>query len=85
MLKFIQETFHSQIVLPNGESADRAIEIGVHPITGRTCRITNSHGKEREPGTESLPEPPPFAAQLNKCPFCLDRVATQTPRLPTNL
>ena len=85
MLKFIQETFHSQIVLPNGESADRAIEIRVHPITGRTCRITYSRGEEREPGTEFLPEPPPFAAELDKCPFCCDRVGTQTPRLPTNL
>lgn len=85
MLTFTRETFHSQIVLPNGESADRLIEIRVHPITGRTCRITYSRGEEHEPGTESLPEPPPFAAEVDKCPFCRDRLASQTPRLPANL
>lgn len=40
MLKFTREMFHSHIVLPNGESVDRPVEIRVHPITGRTCRIT---------------------------------------------
>lgn len=85
MLTFTQETFHSRIVLPNGEPADRPIEIRVHPITGRTCRITYSRGEEREPGTESLPDPPPFATDLDKCPFCAARVATATPQLPFNL
>ncbi|MFH0782336.1 MAG: galactose-1-phosphate uridylyltransferase [Pseudomonadota bacterium] len=85
MLTFTQEIFHSRIVLPNGEAVDRPIEIRVHPITGRTCRITYSRGEEREPGTESLPEPPPFAADLDKCPFCTARVATHTPQLPASL
>jgi UDPglucose--hexose-1-phosphate uridylyltransferase len=85
MLTFTQETFHSRIVLPNGESADRPIEIRIHPITGRTCRITYSRGEEREPGTESLPDPPLFAADMDKCPFCADRVTTHTPRLPTDV
>lgn len=48
MLTFTQEMFHSRIVLPNGGPADRPIEIRVHPITGRTCRITHSRGEERE-------------------------------------
>jgi galactose-1-phosphate uridylyltransferase len=85
MLKFTQKAFHSRIVLPNGEIADRPIEIRVHPITGRTCRITYSRGEEREPGTESLPKPPPFAADMDKCPFCAARVTTHTPQLPISL
>jgi galactose-1-phosphate uridylyltransferase len=85
MLVFTKETFHSRIVLPNGEPADRPIEIRVHPITGRTCRITYSRGEEREPGAESLPAPPPFAADLSTCPFCGTRVATATPQLPFDL
>ncbi|GAB6193655.1 galactose-1-phosphate uridylyltransferase [Desulfocastanea catecholica] len=85
MLTFTQEMFHSRIVLPNGEPADRPIDIRVHPITGRTCRITYSRGEEREPGTESLPPPPPFAADRDQCPFCAARLATATPRLAADL
>lgn len=85
MLTFTRETFHSRIVLPNGESADRPIEVRVHPITGRTCRITYSRGEEREPGAESLPAPPPYAADLATCPFCCTGVAAATPQLPVDL
>ncbi len=85
MLTFTRETLHSRIVLPNGESADRPIEVRVNPITGRTCRITYSRGEEREPGAESLPDPPPFAAANENCPFCPSRVSTATPRMPANL
>jgi len=85
MLHFTQEAFHSRIVLPNGELADRPIEIRTHPITGRTCRITYSRGEEREPSAESLPEPPPFAADRGKCPFCRSQMASQTPQLPHEL
>jgi UDPglucose--hexose-1-phosphate uridylyltransferase len=81
MLEFKQETFHSKIMLPNGDVAQRPIEIRTHPITGRTCRITYSRGEEREPGTESLPAPPPFAAEADNCPFCRARIASHTPRL----
>ncbi len=85
MLRFEQETFHSRIVLPNGTLTDRPIEVRTHPITGHTCRITYSRGQEREPATESLPEPPPFAAERDTCPFCSARIATHTPRLPPEL
>ena len=85
MLEFKQELFHSRIVLPHGETTERPIEIRIHPITGRTCRITYSRGEEREPGAESLPEPPPFAADLDNCPFCPTRLFTHTPRLPAEL
>ncbi|MFH0730101.1 MAG: galactose-1-phosphate uridylyltransferase [Pseudomonadota bacterium] len=85
MLQFLQETFHSRIVLPTGEIADRPIEIRTHPFTGRTCRITYSRGEEREPGAESLPAPPPFATDRDNCPFCRVRLATHTPQLPPAL
>ena len=85
MLQFRQERFHSRIVLPSGVSVDRPIEIRTHPITGRTCRITYSRGEEREPGTDALPAPPPFAADRDKCPFCLARMATCTPQFPPEL
>jgi UDPglucose--hexose-1-phosphate uridylyltransferase len=85
MLAFKQETLHSRIVLPDGKAVDRPIEIRTNPITGRTCRITYSRGEEREPGTESLPDPPPFAANRDTCPFCRARLATHTPQLPAEL
>lgn len=85
MLQFRQETFHSRIVLPSGESAERLIEIRTNPITGRTCRITYSRGEEREPGTESLPGPPPSAGDRDKCPFCSAMLTASTPRLTTEL
>jgi UDPglucose--hexose-1-phosphate uridylyltransferase len=85
MLHFTQERFHSRIMLPSGVSVDRPIEIRTHPITGRTCRITYSRGEECEPGAEALPGPPPFAADRDKCPFCLAQLATRTPQFPPEL
>ncbi len=85
MLRFEQETFCSRIVLPDGRIADRPIEVRTHPITGRTCRITYSRGEEREPGAESLPEPPPSAGDHGACPFCRALLATHTPRLAPEL
>jgi len=85
MLQFKQETFHSRIVLPNGKTVERPIEIRTHPITGRTCRITYSRVEEREPGAETLPEPPPFAQDTAACPFCQSRLAAQTPRMAPEL
>jgi UDPglucose--hexose-1-phosphate uridylyltransferase len=85
MLAFKQETFHSRIVLPDGTMACRPIEIRTSPITGRTCRITYSRSQECEPGAACLPEPPPFAAQQDTCPFCQARIATHTPRLAPEL
>jgi hypothetical protein len=84
MLEFKREVFHSRIVLPDGETTERPIEIRTHPITSRTCRITYSRGEEREPGADSLPKPPPFAADLATCPFCPPSFATHTPRFPTD-
>lgn len=84
-LQFRQEAFHSRIVLPSGETAELPIEIRTNPITGRICRITYSRVEEREPGAESLPEPPPFASDCDKCPFCSARLAADTPRIHPDL
>jgi galactose-1-phosphate uridylyltransferase len=81
MLSFEGERFCARIRLPDGTVAERPVEIRTHPITGRTCRITYSRGEEREPGAESLPAPPPFAAHTADCPFCRARLLTHTPRL----
>lgn len=81
MLEFKRETFHARIILPTGEATDRPIEIRIHPITGRSCRITYSRAEENEPGTATLPAPPPFAAQRQACPFCRARLARDTPQL----
>jgi galactose-1-phosphate uridylyltransferase len=81
MLNFKQETFYSRIVLPNDETAERPIEIRIHPITGRTCRIAYSRSEERDQGTEALPVPPPFASRQDLCPFCSARIDGHTPML----
>jgi galactose-1-phosphate uridylyltransferase len=85
MLQFKHESFYCRIVLPGGETADRRIEVRTNPITGRTCRLTFSRSEEREAGAEALPEPPPFAHDRDKCPFCRKGLATQTPQLPPEL
>ncbi|MDP3286110.1 MAG: galactose-1-phosphate uridylyltransferase [Desulfobacterales bacterium] len=85
MLNFKQETIYSLIVMPNGETAKRPIEIRTHPITGRTCRITYSRSEESEPGAEALPAPPPFAGRHDFCPFCRARLDNHTPMLPSDL
>jgi UDPglucose--hexose-1-phosphate uridylyltransferase len=85
MLQFKHETFYSRIILPSGEIARRPIEIRTHPITGRTCRITHSRREENEPGAESLPEPPPFAWDRDKCPFCRARLVDATPIIVQDL
>ena len=85
MLPFDRQRFLARIRLPDGTVAERPVEIRTHPITSRTCRITFSRGQEREPGAESLPAPPPFAADTAGCPFCRARLATHTPRLAPEL
>jgi galactose-1-phosphate uridylyltransferase len=81
MLAFQKQRIHARLVEPSDEVVERPIEVRIHPITGRACRITFSRSAEREPGTEGLPEPPPFAADRSGCPFCQPRVETHTPRL----
>ncbi len=85
MLDFSTKTLSSRIVLPDGEIAQRIIEIRGHPVTGRTCRITYSRSQEREPGTEALPSPPPSANDRKSCPFCRENLEKRTPRLAPEL
>ena len=85
MLAFKKDTIHATIVLPDGQTVDRPIEIRTHPITGRTCRITFSRSEEREPGAERLPAPPPFAEDRDACPFCRRHLQMRTPRLADGL
>jgi galactose-1-phosphate uridylyltransferase len=85
MLSFNQETFYTRIVLPNGETAERPVEIRINPITGRTCRVTYSRSEEKEPGAGALPAPPPFAGEEELCPFCTTRLKANTPMLPPEL
>ncbi|MDJ0783992.1 MAG: galactose-1-phosphate uridylyltransferase [Desulfosarcinaceae bacterium] len=85
MLMFRKERRLAHIILPDGTAADRPVEIRTDPITGRTCRITFSRSAEREPGTETLPAPPPSALETAACPFCPQNLNTHTPRLPTEI
>ncbi|MGD9217232.1 MAG: galactose-1-phosphate uridylyltransferase [Desulfobacteraceae bacterium] len=81
MLAFKKKTVVARILLPGGAIAHRPVEIRIHPITGRTSRITFSRSEEREPGAEQLPEPPPDADGHEACPFCRLQLEKQTPRM----
>lgn len=85
MLSFEKETIEARLRIPDGRAAVEPIEVRRNPITGRTCRITFSRVEEREPGAATLPDPPPFAGDRSRCPFCQDALAAQTPRLVPEL
>jgi galactose-1-phosphate uridylyltransferase len=85
MLSFEKETVQARLRLPDGRMAVEPIEVRRNPITGRTCRITFSRAEEREPGAATLPDPPPFAGDRSRCPFCQGALAAQTPRLVPEL
>ena len=80
-LRFESELHIAEIVLPDGSKCSRQIEIRTCPITGRTARVTFSRQEEHEPGTESLPQPPPSAAENGDCPFCTHNLDSSTPRI----
>jgi len=84
-LKFERQTVSAKFIDPSGTIADRKIEIRTNPVTGRTCRISFSRIDEKEPGTESLPQPPPDADRTAQCPFCRPQVGSKTPRLHPDL
>jgi len=85
MLSFEKKTLEARLRLPDGQAVVRPIEVRRSPITGRTCRITFSRAEEREPGSDALPGPPPFAADRASCPFCRGALADRTPRLPADV
>ncbi len=80
-LVFERQSIAAKFIDPSGSIAERRIEIRTNPITGRTSRISFSRIQEKEPGTESLPQPPPDADQTETCPFCQPQVSSQTPQL----
>jgi len=80
-LHFVSDLHTAEILLADGSRCTRQIEIRTCPITGRSSRITFSRQEEHEPGTESLPAPPPFVADNAKCPFCPPNLATSTPQI----
>lgn len=85
MLSFEKEIIRARLVMPAGMAVEKPIEVRRNPITGRTCRITFSRAEEREPGAADLPDPPPFAGDRSRCPFCQGALAAQTPRLVPEL
>jgi len=84
-LTFDSQSVSAKFIDPGGTIAERIIEIRTNPITGRTCRISFSRIDEKEPGTESLPHPPPDAAKTAQCPFCRPQVSSKTPQLHPDL
>jgi UDPglucose--hexose-1-phosphate uridylyltransferase len=84
-LSFEKETVTARFVDPSGEDVERHIEVRINPISGRTSRIALGRGAEREPGTESLPLPPPNAGDTDSCPFCRPQVMSMTPRILSNI
>ena len=85
VLKFDSQSVSAKYIDPSGKIAERLIEIRTNPITGRTCRISFSRIDEKEPGTESLPQSPPDAANTAQCPFCQPQVNSRTPQLHPDL
>jgi galactose-1-phosphate uridylyltransferase len=84
-LRFDTQSVSAKFIDPSGLIAERIIEIRTNPVTGRTCRIAFSRIDENEPGTDSLPQPPPDAAQTARCPFCRPQVSAKTPQLHPDL
>lgn len=84
-LRFETQTITANIRDAQGNEMVRPIEVRIHPMTGRKCRITFSRSLECEPGTETLPPPPPDAQGGAGCPFCPGNLENRTPRTHTEV
>jgi UDPglucose--hexose-1-phosphate uridylyltransferase len=84
-LFFEKETVTAKFIAPSGEDVEKHIEVRINPISGRTSRIALGRGAEKEPGTESLPLPPPNAGDTDSCPFCKPQVMSRTPRISSDI
>ena len=84
-LSFEKEIITARFVDLSGEVVERHIEIRVNPVSGKTSRISPVRGNEKEPGTESLPLPPPNADDTANCPFCNPQVMSRTPRILSDI
>ncbi|MDA8407311.1 MAG: galactose-1-phosphate uridylyltransferase [Deltaproteobacteria bacterium] len=80
-LSFEKEIITSKFIAPSGEDIEKRVEVRINPVSGRTSRIAFGRGAEKEPGTESLPLPPPNADDTAGCPFCKPQVMSKTPRI----
>ncbi len=80
-LSFDINLITAKLIAPSGDGAERRIEVRVNPVSGRTSRIALGRRAEKEPGTESLPAPPPNAADTAGCPFCSPQVMSRTPTI----
>jgi UDPglucose--hexose-1-phosphate uridylyltransferase len=80
-LVFKSRRLTAHFIDPAGTPMERSIEVRTHPISGRSCRITYSRIHEKEAGAETLPPPPPSAADTENCPFCAGQRERSTPRL----
>ncbi len=84
-LSFEKETITAKFIAPSGEDVEKQIEVRINPVSGRTSRIALGRSAEREPGTESLPLPPPNADDTASCPFCKPQVMARTPRICSDI
>lgn len=84
-LSFEKEVVTARFVAPSGEDTEKRIEVRTNPVSERTSRISLSRGAEKEPGTDSLPLPPPDAEDTAGCPFCRPQVLSRTPRMLTEI
>jgi UDPglucose--hexose-1-phosphate uridylyltransferase len=84
-LSFEKEVITARFIAPSGESVETRIEVRTNPVTGRTSRIAYGRSSEKEPGTETLPAPPPNADDTANCPFCRPQVTSRTPAIPADI
>jgi len=84
-LIFKKNIVEAEFKTPDGKLQRTSIEIRIDPITGRTSRIAFSRSREKEPGTKTLPKPPPDAFAESDCPFCPAHVLSQTPTLSSDI
>jgi len=80
-LRFRKQLVNAPYIHPDGRKVEGRIEVRTSPVTGRTSRIAFNRAKEKEAGTDRLPDPPPDAAHTAACPFCPPQLYTRTPRL----
>ncbi|MGC8660742.1 MAG: galactose-1-phosphate uridylyltransferase [Desulfomonilaceae bacterium] len=80
-LEFQKKVVFAKFIAPSGKEVEKRTEIRINPISGRTSRIALGRNEEKEPGTETLPLPPPNAADTAGCPFCEPQVMSRTPQI----
>jgi galactose-1-phosphate uridylyltransferase len=80
-LRFEKQLVTAPYIHPDGREVAGRIEVRTSPLTGRTSRIAFNRAKEKEAGTDRLPDPPPDAARTDSCPFCHPQLYERTPCL----